>query len=96
MSGFNLGGVFGGLTHGIERGLQIDAQFLSSFVWCIEHAQVDALNELVTIAKQNIGEVLDTSGNVLPTVVSGLIAGSDPFAGSRHAFQGWQAKHGVH
>lgn len=91
-----IGSLFPGLGHGIERGLQYDAQFLASFVWAIKNQQTDALNELVQIAEQNVKEVLDSSGNVLPTVVGSLITGGDPFAGSRHAFQAWQAKYGVH
>ena len=94
MSG--LGNIFPGLGKGVEKGLQYDAQFLASFVWAIKNGKTEALNALVVIAEQNIKEVLDSAGNVLPTVVGSLITGGDPFAGSRHAFQAWQAKYGVH
>lgn len=98
MAGGILGGLFGGLATGIERGIQLDNQFLSSFVWAVEHAVVDQepLKELVVIAKQNVTEAIDEAGNVLPNVVSALLSGADPFAGSRHQFEAWQVKYGKH
>lgn len=93
---FSIGNMLGGFTNGIKRGIALDAMFLSSFVWAVEHAVVDPapLTELIVIAKQNVAEAIDETGNVLPNVVSALIAGSDPFAGSRHAYEAWQAKWG--
>lgn len=99
MAGFNLGSILGGVTNGIKRGIQLDAQFLSSFIWATEHAVLDTapLNALIVIAKQNVAEAIDETGNVLPSVIPALLGGSvDPFAGSRHAFEAWQAKYGVH
>lgn len=98
MPGFSLGNLLGGVTHGIERGIQLDAAFLSSFVWAVEHSVKDTqpLTELVAVAKQNVAEAIDAAGNVLPNIVSALIAGSDPFAGSRHAFEAWVVKWGKH
>lgn len=90
--------LFGGLTKGVERGIQLDGQFMSSFVWAFKNqaAHPTALTELVAIAEQNAKELIDSAGNVLPNVVSALLVGSDPCAGSRHAFEGWQAKYGHH
>ena len=96
MAGGILGGLFGGATKGIEKGIRYDAQFLSSFVWAIRNGKTDALDELVIVAEQNLRETLDTGGNVLPSLIGSLIGGGDPFAGSRHAFQAWQKKFGVH
>lgn len=93
---FSLGGIFGGVTKGIESGLKYDAAFLSSMVWAIKSGNKEALNALVKIAQDNIHETVDTAGNILPNIVAGLIAGSDPFAGSRHEFQNWQTKFGKH
>lgn len=91
-------GIFDGLTKGIAKGLAYYGQFLSSFVWSVEHATKDSkpLNELVVIAKQNLKELTDEAGNVIPSVIGSLIAGGDPFAGSRHSFQIWVTKHGKH
>lgn len=93
MAGLNLGGLFGGFAKGVERGIQLDAQFLSDFVWASEHSVVDPkpLEELIVIAKQNVSEALDAAGNLLPNIVSDLIAGGDPFAYSRHAYEAWKA-----
>lgn len=93
---FSFGNVFGGLTTGIEKGLQYDASFLKSFVWCIKTNNKTALDELIVIAETNIHETVDAAGNVLPNVIGGLIAGNDPFSNSRHAFQAWQVKYGKH
>jgi hypothetical protein len=99
MSGGIFGNVFGGLTVGIEKGLNYDFQFIGSFVWCVKTNNTEALSELLPIAEQNIMEGRGAAADavtVLPSLVGALVAGSDPFAGSRHAFQAWQAKYGVH
>ncbi len=93
---FSLGNVFGGLTAGVKKGLEYDAHFLSSLLWAIKSGNAAALDELVKIAQDNIRETVDTTGNLLPNVIAGLIAGSDPFSNSRHEFQAWQEHWGKH
>jgi len=96
MAGFNLGSIFGGVGDGIKKGLKYDAQFLSSFAWAVKSGNTEALNALVVIAEQNVTEAMGTTGDILPSVVGALLTGADPFAGSRKAFQAFQAKYGIH
>lgn len=88
------GGILGGLTKGFERGIALDAQFISSMIWAVEHSPVDPqpLKELIVIGKQNVSELIDVTGNILPAVIGALITGGDPTAGSRHAYEAWKAK----
>lgn len=95
---FSIGNIFGGVTNGISKGLTYDAQFISSFIWAVEHAVHDKapLDALIVIAKKNVSEVVDEAGNLLPNIIGSIIAGGDPFAGSRHDFQAWQKLYGKH
>lgn len=100
MAGFNIGsligGITGGVSEGIMRGLEIDAQFVSSWIWAEEHSVIDKtpLNELLPIAKMNVSELLGATGHLLPTIEGAIFGGQDPAAGSRHAYEAWQAKWG--
>jgi len=96
MAGNGLSGILGGALSGFKKGLAYDAAFLRAFVWAIEQGEEDAAGELVEIAKANAAEMVDETGNVLPHVVEALLEGHDPFTGSRHLFQAWQQKWGVH
>jgi hypothetical protein len=79
------------------RGIELDAQFVSDWIWAQEHSlSVDPtpLNELLPIAKMNVSELLGATGHLLPTIEGAILGGSDPAAGSRHAYEVWKAKWG--
>lgn len=87
-------GLLDGITKGVTKGLTYIGSFVSDFVWAAEHISKDhqPLNDLLPVAKTFVSEMLDTSGNLLPNIIGSLIAGGDPFAGSRHQYQQWRVK----
>ena len=92
MAGFSIGGI----GTGLQKGLQYDVQFARDVAWAIKTMNLPALKDLQVIAETNVKEIVGTATDVTESHAVSLLFAGDPFAGSRHLLQAFEAKYGKH
>ena len=93
MAGFSVGSLFGGISNGLKKGLQYDADFSKALVHAVQTGNTALLADLSAVSHVWLQEAADEAGIVKGNIVVAILAGSDPFSGSRKAFQDVKAKY---
>ena len=96
MSGFGdlIGGLIPGLRKGLQKGIQYDIDFARLEIKAMETGNTAMQQDLNSVRQQFVREAADVMGVVRGDVLSTLMSGGDPFAGSRHMLQAVETKYG--
>lgn len=76
-----------GVLRGLTLGIQYFGQYAKSITWAMKTGNLAAMVELVQVGEAFVLETVDEAGVLVPTIVDAILKGSDPWSGSRHAFQ---------
>lgn len=81
------------MLKGITRGFDLMLELLRLLVWAVEKQNAEAITDCIAVIyawyKETTGAALDFSGAVKKSNINvfKLLAGTDPWAGSRAKFQ---------